>query len=145
MNNLREYDANYNEQTDLHIIINDFNNTLLSLAHNIASVCPNSIIGSNIKDIDKAIKKRDNFTKFIDLFCIKVLQYKKKIDDEEEDFFMDKDYQSDLQGCDESYLGNVISVKSIWKDLTQENKQIVIKFFQILCELSQEYFNTFQG
>ena len=128
-------------------VINDFNQTILSLAQNIAYVCPNSIVGNNIKDIEKAIKKRDNFTKFVDIFCIKVLKYKDEIDNGKDSFFMDKDYKEDLKDDgvtdDEisSQLDIVISIKSIWSQLKRENKDIVIQNMQILCELAQIYFN----
>lgn len=121
--------------------VTDFNNTLLSLAQNVASVCPTSLIATNLKDIEKQIKKRENFTKFIDLFCIKVLQYKEKIDNCEESFFMDKDYKNDLQDQNESALNHVITLKSVWAELKKENKEIVMFNMQILCELAQQYFN----
>jgi nitrogenase molybdenum-iron protein alpha/beta subunit len=122
-------------------IVNDFNNILLSLSLNIANVCPTSIIGTNIKDIEKQIKKKENFTKFIDLFCIKVLQYKTQIDKGEDDFFMNKDYKDDLVGQEASAFDYVLSFKTIWGQLKKENKQIVIFNMQMLCELSQQYFN----
>jgi len=134
---------NQNLSPEIIQVINDFNNTLLSLAQNVAGICPTSVIGSNIKDIDKQIKKKDNFTKFIDLFCIKVLQYKDKIDLGKEEFFMGKNYDDDLQDQDKQAdaLNIVISLKSVWKDFKRENKDIVILNMQILCELSQMYYN----
>lgn len=125
-------------------LINDFNQTLLTLAMNIAESCPNSLVGQNFKDIKKNINDKNNLTKFIDLFTTKVLQYKTQIDSGDESFFMEKDYKSDLKECNDSYLSNVISVKSIWKDLSEDNKHIVITYFQILCALSQGYFDSFQ-
>lgn len=122
-------------------IITDFNNILMSLAQNIAAVVPNSIIGTNIKDIEKQINKKDNFNKFIDLFCIKVLQYKSEIDSGNEDFFMNKDYKGDLRDQNDNLLDHVVSMKSIWCHLKKENKEIVIMNMQILCELAQQYFN----
>ena len=129
--------------SEIKQVINDFNNTLLSLAQNVAGICPSSIIGSNIKDIEKQINKKDNFTKFIDLFCIKVLQYKDKIDAGKESFFMDKDYDDDLkdQNTESDALNIVISLKSVWKDFKRENKDIVILNMQILCDLAQMYYN----
>jgi hypothetical protein len=121
-------------------VVTDFNNTLLSLAMNVASICPTTIIGSNMKDIEKAIKRKDNLTKFIDLFCIKVLQYKDKIDAGDESFFLTKDYTSDLGDQDSSYLSHVLSFKDIWGKLKKENKSIVLVNMQILCELSQQYY-----
>lgn len=122
----------------------DFNNTLLSLAQNIASVCPSSLVGTNIREIEKAIKNKNNFTKFIDLFCIKVLQYKDKIDNGEEQFFMDKDYKNDLadiENSNESYLEHVLTMKSVWSQLKKENREIVMLNMQILCSLAQDYFD----
>ncbi len=122
-------------------VISDFNDTLLSLAINIANVCPRSVIGTNIKDIEKAIKKRDHFTKFIDLFSINVLQYKDEIDSGNDSFFLKKDYRDDLADQEESTFDLVASLKSIWGQLKKENRDVVIMNMQILCELSQEYFN----
>jgi hypothetical protein len=124
-------------------IINDFNATLLSLAQNVAGICPISIIGNNIKDIEKQIKHKNNLTKFVDIFCIKVLQYKDQIDAGKESFFMDKDYSNDLDAQDRTSdtLNIVLSLKSVWKDFKPENKQIIMLNMQILCDLAQIYYN----
>jgi len=129
-------------------VVNDFNQTLLSLATNIASICPNSIIGNNIKDIQKFINNKQNITKFIDMFCINVLKYKDKIDEGDESFFLGKDYSDDI--CDPSKKNNqeelvknldiVSSLKSVWEKLNSDNKKIVIMNMQILCALAQIYF-----
>ncbi len=126
--------------TEISQIVNDFNDTLLSLVKNIASVCPDSIVGSNVKSIEKIIKRKDSLTKIIDLFCIKVLQYKDKIDDGDESFFMNKSYDEDLTDQDSSALSHVLSLKSIWTVLKKENKEIVMMNMQILCELAQQYY-----
>lgn len=125
---------------EIYQLITDFNNTLLDLALNIANICPSSIIGTNIKDIEKTIKRKDLHSKFIDIFCVKVLKYKDEIDSGEESFFMDKDYSSDLSDQDSSLLNHVLSLKSIWKFLKKDNKEIVIMNMQILCALAQQYF-----
>lgn len=121
-------------------IVNDFNNMLLSLIMNIATVCPNSIVGANVKDIEKHIKSPKNKVKFVDLFCVKVLQYKNEIDNGDENFFMTKDYKDDLKDSEGNLLNHVVSMKSIWKDLSKENKDIVISYMQMLCELSLQYY-----
>ena len=121
-------------------IINDFNNMLLSLILNIATVCPNSIVGTNIKDIEKHVRSPKNKIKFLDLFCVKVLQYKNEIDNGDEKFFMTKDYNDDLKDSEGNLLNHVVSMKSIWKDLSKENKDIVISYMQMLCELSLQYY-----
>ena len=126
--------------SNINEVVNDFNEMLLSLANNLAEVCPNSIIGTNINDINKMIKNKTNFYKFIDLFTIKVLPYKVQIDAGDEGYFMKKDYESDLNDSSESTLNSVISLKSVWKTLKQDNKEIVIFNMQCLCALAQDYF-----
>ncbi|ARF11269.1 hypothetical protein Klosneuvirus_1_126 [Klosneuvirus KNV1] len=121
-------------------IVNDFNNMLSSLILNIATVCPKSIVGTNIKDIEKHIKSPKNKVKFVDLFCVKVLQYKNEIDNGDENFFMTKDYKDDLKDSEGNLLDQVVSMKSIWKDLSKENREIVISYMQMLCELSLQYY-----
>jgi hypothetical protein len=133
-------------ENDLMIqTIQDFNETLLSLALNFAQVCPKSIIGSNIDIIEKIIKNinknKKNFTKFIDVFCIKVLKYKNQIDSGDDEFFMNKSYDDDLKDQNESYLNYVLSIKTVWNQLSRENKEIVKQYMQILCTLAQEYFD----
>lgn len=121
-------------------IINDFNNMLSSLILNISTVCPNSIVGRNISDIEKHIKSPKNKVKFVELFCVRVLQYKNEIDNGDESFFMTKDYKDDLKDSEGNLLNHVVSMKSIWKDLTKENKEIVISYMQMLCELALQYY-----
>lgn len=124
---------------DIEQIITDFNNSLLDLVLNIADICPNSILGINKKSIEKEILKEENKRKFIDLFVTKILKYKPKIDIGDETFFMEKIYDEDLDG-NMILLNKVFELKSIWKQLRRENKDIVIKYMQILCELAQNYF-----
>lgn len=116
----------------------DFNSTLLDLANNIADICPNSIIGNNISYI-KNILKNSKDDKFIGMFIIKVLPYKKQIDEGDENFFMNKSYEKDLENTDNS-ISQVFEIKNIWTTLSIENKNIVKQYFQILCGLAQNYF-----
>jgi hypothetical protein len=126
-------------------IVTDFNDTLLTLLFNIADACPTSVIGTNIKDIKKIIENAKKnprlFTKFIDLFCLKVLQYKSQIDRGDEDFFMNKTFEEDLKDQNQSFMNHVISLKSVWSEFKNENKTIVISYMQILCALTQQYYD----
>jgi len=124
--------------------VSDFNNILLDFTLNIAHICPNSLIGKNVSFVEKHINqlnnpKSNNYTKLIDLFVEKVLVYKDKIDAGDEDFFLKKEYDNDLNGQSD-LIGKVFEFKSIWRTLTQENKDCVIQYMQILCKLAQNYF-----
>ena len=130
--------------TNIEQTIIDFNITLLDLGLNLAHVCPNSIIGHNIKDVEKLIKNPKNKIKFIEIFVAKVLRYKSDIDSGNEDFFLHKSYDSDLDK-DNSLISKVFEFKNIWVQLKQENKDLVKQYMQILCELAQNYFLYYYG
>lgn len=124
---------------EIHTTIQDFNDMLLSLARSITKVCPNSIIGTNIREIEKMVSNTVNFKKFIELFAVKVLPYKSQIDTGDESYFMSKDYTDDVGDSSSSTVNQIISLKSVWKELKPENKQIVIFNMQCLCELALDY------
>ncbi len=124
---------------DLQQTIIDFNSVLLDLGRNLAEVCPDSIIGKNISYVEEAIENPKNKTKFIEVFVGKVLQYKDQIDEGNEEFFLRKSYNDDMDSSN-PMLSKVFEFKTIWKDLKRENKDLVIQYMQILCQLAQNYF-----
>jgi hypothetical protein len=122
---------------NLEQLLTDFNTLLLDLIQNIADVCPDSIVCIHKKTIERELKRYENRTKFIDGFVGRVLQYKSKIDEGDETFFMHKSYDDDVTP-DLSH--QVFEFKSIWSKLKKENKEFVIQYMQLLCELAQKYF-----
>src|SRR5579863_5758208 len=98
-------------------IIDNFNEVLLSLVENVASVCPRSIIATNINHVRKAITNKNSPNKFIELFCLKVLQYRDQIDAGDDNFFMNKDFKDDLSDQSSSLIDIVSSLKCVWTQL----------------------------
>jgi len=124
---------------DVNNLVSDFNSTLLDFSKSLAVVSPNSIIGKNIKDIEKAILYTESKNKFIEIFIEKILIYKEKIDNKDESFFLDKSYNNDLEN-DASLMSKVFEFKDIWQGLSEQNKNIIFQYMSILCQLSQQYF-----
>lgn len=138
------------ETNNLDNIVDDFNIMMSDLIHNIADICPNTIIGNNVGYMEKLIKKKDNNRKLIDLFISKVLIYKPQIDEGNDDFFLNKSYDDDITTVDtnknsEYISGKIFEFKDIWFKLKYENKQLIIQYMQLLCQLSQEYFMIVHG
>lgn len=127
------------EDIDVKQTVIDFNSVLLDLGRNLAEVCPDSIIGKNISYVEEAIANPKNKTKFIEVFVGRVLQYKEQIDEGKEEFFLGKSYDNDMDS-DNPMLSKIFEFKTIWKDLKRENKDLVIQYMQILCQLAQNYF-----
>lgn len=144
------------DSENLSQIIVDFNSTLLDFVNNIAAICPDSIIGANAKDICKAIDKPANERKFIEVFVGCVLIYKPQIDAGDDNFFLNKSYDEDLQNGQatlnknfeinsksDNMINKVFEFKTIWGKLNRTNKDIVIQYMKLLCELAQQYFEIY--
>ena len=126
-----------------------FNETLTDFLLNLAKIIPNSLIGKNIDDIEKAINDPINMYKFIDVFVARVLKFKPQIDSilnenmeidkKNEEFFLRSDYSHESDG-DSSIINKIFEFKNLWKRFDKNNKIVIIQYLQILCELSQEYF-----
>jgi len=124
---------------EIEQIITDFCNLLIDLCRNIAEICPDSIVGANIKDVEKAINNQQNKLKIMDGFVAKVLKYKNEIDMGDENFFLSKSYDNDMEEHI-SFINKIFEFKTIWGQLKRENKDLVIQYMQLLCELAQRYF-----
>jgi hypothetical protein len=124
-------------------IVSEFNTVFFDFIKNIAQICPSSIIGRNMTEIEKAFRNMPKKNSFIDAFVAKVLPYKSQIDRGDEEFFLKKDYSNDLENA--SWGSKVFEFKNIWTKLKQENKEIVIQYMQGLCLLAQEYFMAIYG
>ena len=69
----------------------------------------------------------------------RVLQYKDQIDEGNEEVFLGKSYDDDIDS-DNSILSKVFEFKTIRKDLRRENKDLVIQYMKILCQLAKNCF-----
>lgn len=71
-------------------------------------------------------------------FFIKyIYPFKEKIMTNDESFFMDKDYTEDVEN-DENSMLEVIKFKDILKTSTQEIKDQIFRYFQVLCLLVEQ-------
>jgi hypothetical protein len=125
--------------------INNFNSILKDFAQNMAYICPDTIIGQNIGYINKTLDNLKEKEKFIDLFCAKILIFKPVLDNddnpkEREQFFYKRSYDDDLKGTDAEGFDRIFIFKDIWKNLKQENKDMVILYMKALAEIAQQYY-----
>lgn len=120
-------------------IINDFNSTLKDLVTNLAYICPDSIIAQYENDAIKYINNPKYYNSFIDNFVAHVLQYKPQIMEGNDDFFLGKTYE-EFNSHDSSYMNEIFKFKDIWTRISKNNKEIIIQYMQILCQLAEDYF-----
>ena len=119
-------------------LVVDFCECLLALAVNVADICPNSLIGNNIKHVKTIITTPKNKVELIMLFIEQVMPFKVEIKKREESFFMDKK----CDGLDSDMMSKIFEFRSIWASLKPENKKIFIDTMIILCEVAEEFEKT---
>jgi len=78
--------------------------------------------------------------KLIDSFVISVLKYESKIMDDDEKFFLNKDYDDDVKG-DKEDIRCIVEIKNIWSVLDSDNKAQIKSYIKLLCRISRKYFN----
>lgn len=124
-------------ETSQHL--NDFISTLIDLMDGL-SVIPQikqSIIFQNIGLVQNSINS--NKQKVIEQFIIHVLPFKTEIDNGNDEFFLNHDY-SNKNNVDKNGLEQIFQFKSVWKTLSDENKDTIKDYMKILCYCSNEYF-----
>nr|QBK88390.1 MAG: hypothetical protein LCMiAC01_00540 [Mimivirus LCMiAC01] len=121
-----------------HILVK-FNNLLLELITSLADVCPDSIIGKNISAIQSVVRRTKQKDKYVKLFVVKVLKYKKEINNFDEKFFTRGSFNSDADG-NMTVIDHIFTIQqNVWCNLSSINKMTVFKYMQYLCKYTQDY------
>ena len=81
---------------------------------------------------------KKNKERIINYFILYVLKYKDEIDNKDESFFLNNSFKNETNNDD--ILNKILEFKNIWKELDSSNKQTVMTYMILLCNLSQKYF-----
>ncbi|AYV75752.1 MAG: hypothetical protein Terrestrivirus3_21 [Terrestrivirus sp.] len=121
----------------IKILISNFNNYTNILATFIANTSPNSNMKMYKGEIERLVDEGSKV--MIDTFTLNVLRYEEQIMEGDEAFFVGNNY-SDITQNDRNMVNRMFEFKSIWKILTENNKNVIIKYMQLLCQISRAYF-----
>lgn len=121
----------------IKVLISNFNNYTNVLATFIANISPNSNMRMYKGEIERLVDEGSKV--MIDTFTLNVLKYEEQIMEGDENFFMGNNY-SDITQNDKNMINKMFEFKSIWKILTENNKNVIIKYMQLLCQISRAYF-----
>jgi len=75
----------------------------------------------------------------IERFILEVLPHKKEILDKNEEYFINYQVESNEQ----SFVKELITMKSLWSSLSEENRNIVFQYLTQLCKAGEHYFKLF--
>ena len=119
-------------------IINKFIIVFKALIENVKLLCPrNSIINNNAGLIDSFVSTNGEL--IIKIYCQKVLIYKNQFDTNPELFLLNHDFKEDLKDLKEVPIDQIFIFKNIWKQLNQDNKNILINYINGLNKLALKY------
>lgn len=80
--------------------------------------------------------KKTNPKKIAEIFKNYITQYRKKIVDKDEAFFLNNEYSELDISNEENFTVTMNKLKSYWKDLSDTNKDKVWQYFQVLLKLN---------
>jgi hypothetical protein len=85
-----------------------------------------------------SLLRKTNPAKVVEGFLVKVYPYKKQIMDENDEFFIQKNYDTDTKN--EGNLVKVLKIKELWDtDMDDNTKQTLFNYFKVLIVLSEKY------
>ena len=105
-----------------------------SLIKELLKIIPNDSNINLFKEKYYIIKKM-NSSIILNSFIRYILPFKDKILDKNEQFFLDGGGQENL---DDKYKYS-LNLKENWGNLSDENKEVIWKYFQVLIVLSEKY------
>lgn len=117
--------------------ISDFNDIIKVLAKKIANECPNSLIANNLGHLNSIVKQYPN--KLVELFIIYVLPDREKIEEGNDEYFLNKTYDNISSG-NNVIVKQIFEFKNIWSKLSYNTKNECIDYLKILCMYASEYF-----
>jgi hypothetical protein len=120
-----------------------FNNKLIELLNDMITTFPN--ICDDLKTLKHGISMIKNISpKIPQTFFQEHVSapYEDKILAEDEEFFLAHDYTDDVKlihGFNINFIGKV---KSMWKDMNEDNKRSIWKYMLVLMALSRKCMNV---
>lgn len=127
--------------TEISKWVKCFNDKFLEFMNELIDTFPND------KDF-KLFKQSFNMLKIVDdakpveLFRQHAMQYRNNIDEENEEFFLNHDFEKELQMVrgNQSNLSQelMVKLKHYWVELSADNKAIVWKYLKLLYKINDK-------
>ena len=122
-------------------ILKLFNNHLIDFINDVISIFPNNLDLRTGLTFVEGIKKV-NPKKLIQVWKISIMDfYKEQIENNNYDFFLNKDYKEDLPVDHDNKLVDIIEdIKTLLKNTSKANQTKAMKYVQNLSKMSNLYF-----
>lgn len=126
---------------NLQSIVIEFNEKLQELIDQLYAVTHDGELEINKELIRKAIGA--NKTLLIQQYCIHILQFKDSIYNRDEKVIENLNVNdiNKKEGGDDETLSKILKLKNIWDYLSEDNKDCVFDYLEILTDKAVDYFS----
>ena len=145
--------------------VSDFNKTLINLINAICSLDDTTFIAANKNKIINDFILNSNYKyKYIEFFIIKCFKYQTQINDGDDNFFLNTNFNQDINdneldsvvyilnkvdtntNMNENMLFEKIFIfKDYWINMKESNKKVFKSYMKILLTLSINYFEAWDA
>ena len=127
--------------TDKSNILKTFNNQFFAFLDDVIRVFPDNVDIATGKKSFEMIRMANASLIIKSWYSYVYSQYKESIDNGDVDYFVNKDYQNDLQSVSNNgeVLRIIDSLREPIKNMDDANKAHTVKYLQILSKLSEAY------
>lgn len=122
-------------------LIKVFNSQFMEFLKDVQVVLPNDLNIKTAKYYTENLIKVNPSLLVKSWYELVIIPYKNQIDKGDFEFFLNKEYSSDLETIDnnDGILETIKTIKSRVKDLTDDDKKKIIKYTQNLTKISLMY------
>tara|TARA_B100001057_G_scaffold500802_1_gene617916 strand:+ start:5872 stop:6258 length:387 start_codon:yes stop_codon:yes gene_type:complete len=122
-------------------LIKVFNSQFMEFLKDVQVVLPNDLNIKTAKYYTENLIKVNPSLLVKSWYELVIIPYKNEIDKGDFEFFLNKEYSSDLETIDnnDGILETIKTIKSRVKDLTDDDKKKIIKYTQNLTKISLMY------
>lgn len=117
-----------------------FNEQLINFLEDIQKIYNDNDVETTISLIKDGVKF--NAKLIIEQFILKVLPFKEKIYEQDEDFFLSMDLNKHIGGG-QNELQKIMKFTKVWTKLSSDDKQIIFDYMKVLIHYTEEYFKLF--
>lgn len=117
-----------------------FNEQLINFLEDVQKIYNDNDVETTISLIKDGVKF--NAKLIIEQFILKVLPFKEKIYDKDEDFFLSMDLNKHIGGG-QNELQKIMKFTKVWTTLSEDDKEIIFDYMKVLIHYTEEYFKLF--
>ena len=137
-------EVNNVETINKPLYLKTFNNQFQELLDDIDRIIPNNIDIITMRNSLNNLKRMNPKLILTMWYSYVVVPYNKQIELDDYEFFIEKDYKTDLEGYkhEKIILSAIDRMREIVRALDEKNKKYTLQYIKNLCELSKIYSNS---